>query len=188
MNDTDFSKAGAWKSEVERSRNVAEPHWADWEENLQYYQGFSPDAAFANQYRADWVNINADFVNCEVKLSQLFYEQPDLQLTAKGQFRTKPPAMQLPGQPPVQQLDGPAVIQAHRQLLNELLGPDHADVLPTLHASIKDCLVTAGVGACKIGYAAAIQQTEPPQQMGNILNLQQSIPVPVDEKDRKSVV
>lgn len=179
---TDWQRVAAWRAEIDRSKALAETHWHDWQQNLDSYIGNSPDAVTANANQQDWVNTNADFVNCEVKLAQLFYEQPDLQLTAKGEFKTKPPAAPIPGAPPPQALPGVPIVAAHRELLNELLGIAHANVLETIHKAIKDCLVTAGVGATKIGYTATMEDVQPPEQYGAILGLQQGLQRPIDER------
>ncbi len=58
-----------------------------------------------------------------------------------------------------------AIISAHRELLNDLLGPDHADILPTIHKVILDCLVTAGVGATMIGFQAFQNEIPTPPEL-----------------------
>src|ERR1700752_1506722 len=146
--ESKMTPAATWVEEVTRSQNVQETYWPDWQENLDSYVGKSKDAASATLAGSNFINTNADFTNAEVKVSQLFFEQPELQLTAKGAFRLPPPPMPGPPQPGQPQApDGPAISAAHRELLNELLGPDFADALQTVQKAIKDCLVTAGVGA-----------------------------------------
>jgi hypothetical protein len=159
---TDFSQPEAWKQELERSRRFAETYWPDWEASLNYYIGKSPDAADANADKQSYVNINADFYNVELKVAQLFYETPNLTLTAKGDFRAPAPAQPMPGMPPQPTPDPTSIIHAHRELLNELLGPNHANVLPTIHKAIKDCLLTAGCGVTKIMYTPTMQTVPSP--------------------------
>lgn len=177
-----FDTASTWKDEIDRSRAVADQYKTTWEENLRYFEGKSPDARLANENKSNWVNVNADFTAAEVKKSQLFYETPDIQLTAKGFFKERAPAAQMPGQPPPQTLPADPILFAHREILNDLLGPDGADVLPMIHKVILDCLVTAGRGATKISFTAAQDQVEPPAQLGAILGLQQAVPLPLDEQ------
>ena len=153
-----------WRGEIERSRREQERYHGAWQTNLDYYTGRSPDAATAIQQGTDFVNVNVDFYQVEQKLAQLFYETPELQITGKGRLK---------GQSPI--------LQSHRDLLNELLGPDYADVLPTIHKAIKDCLCTAGVGATKIGYQPSLREVEPPAQLGSVLGLTQAITLPVHE-------
>jgi hypothetical protein len=170
--------AAFWKGEVTRSRRVAEVVWPDWQTNLDYYAGRSPDAASAVANKTEWVNVNVDFYQVEAKQAQLFYETPDLQLTAKGAFKP----VQVAGQPPPPLPPVAAILQAHRSLLNELLGPDSADVLTTIQKAIKDCLCPSGCGATKIGYEPYVQSITPPEQLGNVLNLNQSFEMPIAEK------
>jgi hypothetical protein len=180
----DFSKAEAWAEEITRSRRVAENnHWRDWEENLRYFQGKSPDALIATDHNSNYVNTNSDFTSAEVKKSQLFYETPDLMLSAKGVFMEKAPAAMIPGQPPPMTLPADPIIMAHREIMNDLL--EEANVLPTIHKVILDCLVTAGVGATKIGFSAAQGQTVPtPDMMAKDpqMDPQGAIPVPIAEQ------
>jgi len=165
----DFSRPSAWKSELERSQKLAETYWPDWEGNLRSYIGQSADAQLANIDGTNWVNVNADFKNVEVKSGQLFFEQPELQLSAKGEFKAPPPAAPIPGAPPQPPPDRSPIISAHRELLNELLGPDHADVLTTVEKAIKDCLATAGVGATKIYYEATMESIPTPLQLQMVM-------------------
>lgn len=167
-----------WQGEIKRSRTLSEDLWPKWQENIDYYAGSSPDAVTAATNKAEWVNVNVDFYQVESKQAQLFYETPDLQLTAKGPF--KPVSM--PGMPPPPAPPIPAILQTARALLNELLGPDAADVLTTVQKSIKDCLCPSGIGATKIGYEPYVQSIEPPAQLGNVLNLAQPFAMPIAEK------
>lgn len=155
--EMDWRKPTSWRGEVERSRRFAETYWPEWQTNLNYYVGESPDVADAQTNSENWVNINADFYNTELKVAQLFYDTPTLTLTSKGEFAPQRPAASIPGQPPQPPPDASPIVSAHRDLLNELLGPNHANVLPTVQKAIKDCILTAGVGATKIGYYASMQ-------------------------------
>lgn len=166
-----------WKTEAERAETVSKTHHPAWQENIDYYSGISADAAKATERNADWVNVNVDFYQAELKGSQLFYDTPELQLSARGPFKPMNPQ---PGQQPP--LPAVAIIQAHRELLDELLGPDHADVLTTVQKCIKDCLVPSGFGASKIGYQSTTKDTQPPEQLGAVLGLNAPISVPLDEK------
>jgi len=178
LSESKPTDAAFWRGEITRSRTVAEVVWPDWQTNLDYYAGRSPDAATAVANKTEWVNVNVDFYQVEAKQAQLFYEQPDLQLSAQGPF--KPVTM--PGAPPPAMPPVAAILQAHRSLLNELLGPDYADVLTTIQKAIKDCLCPSGFGATKIGYESFVQSIEPPPQLGNVLNLQQPFAMPIAEK------
>lgn len=178
-----WQNAATWKSEIEHSRALAQSYWQGWQDNLDFYTGKSSDAAYVNKSGGEFININADFTNVEVKGSQLFFEQPELQLTAKGAFQTPPPAAPMPGQPPQPQLDGPSIIASHRELLSELLGSDHADALTTVQKAIKDCLATAGVGATKICYEAAMETIQTPPELAMLLpDAGHTLDRPVDEQ------
>lgn len=173
----DWGSPLAWISELDRSRRVAEPHWTEWQANVDYYIGKTPNKINASAILNDadsetYINVNADFYNVELKLAQLFYDQPNLQLSAKGEFKPRRPASQIPGQPPQPQPDSGPIIAAHRALLTELLGPSHANVLTTIQKAIKDCLLSAGAGATKIGYNPTLQAVpmgppaSPPEPLG----------------------
>lgn len=177
-NAADFSQPAAWIAELDRSRRLAETYWPDWEENLGYYTGKSPEATTANEAQQPYVNINADFYNVEIKVAQLFFETPTLTLTSKGEFKPHKPAMALPGAPPQPAPNAAPIVAAHRELLNELLGPSHADVLRTIHKAIKDCLLTSGEGATKIGYTPTLQ-TVPTE---GLAVAQPEAQLPVDEQ------
>lgn len=170
-----------WVGEIDRARAVRKTHEPAWQENLDCYTGQSPDAQKAITDKSEWVNVNVDFYQVEQKLAQLFYETPDLQLTAKGPVLMRG---QLPDQPsqeaPPESIR--TIAQAHRTLLNELLGPDHADVLTTVQKAIKSCLCPAGFGPTKICYEPTVQAVAPPAQFGAMLGLQQDVQVPIYER------
>ena len=132
MPPQDFSRPAAWKDEVSRSVSLAETYWPAWQDNVNSYIGQNTDAESANNAGTNFVNVNADFKNVEVKMPQLFFDTPELQLAVKGQFSAPPPAQAIPGAPPQPTPDPGAIIAAHRELMNELLGPDGTDVLQTV--------------------------------------------------------
>ncbi len=78
-----MSDAKFWLSEIARSREVGKTFESDWQTNLDYYTGKNPDAAKTD---GDFVNVNVDFYETELKTGQLFYETPELQLVKKGAF------------------------------------------------------------------------------------------------------
>ena len=178
-----WATAAPWKAEIERSKSVAEPYWSNWEDNLQAYIGKSKDAVLAQADNRDYVNVPTDYTNIRVKVPQLFFDTPELQMTARGAFKAPRPAAQLPGQPPAPPAPDPApIVAAHRALLNELLGPDEANVLQTIERAIKECLLTSGEGATKIAFYATTEDIPTPPEIGAVLGLRQdTIPRPVDE-------
>lgn len=159
----DPSGPSFWKEEIDRAQRVAEKFYPKWQEHLDYYAGASKDATDAASSNSEWVNVNVDFYETEQKRHQLFYETPDLQMKAEW-----------PG--------GASTGQAHRALLNELLGPDYAHVLRAIHKAINDCLVPSGFGATKICYQPTVVDVPAPEQPGNVLNLQQGVQVPIHEQ------
>ena len=161
-----MSDAKFWRGELEKSRTVAGTFFADWQENLDYYTGKNPDATKTS---GDFVNVNVDF-----------YETPDLQLKKKGAFFLSDP-MSPEGRREAAPEEVNAILAAHRVLLNELLGPDHADVLETVDGAILRCLTTSGMGATKIGYQPTLQEVQPPEQFGNVLGLKTPVGFPVHE-------
>lgn len=155
-----------WRGEVDRADAAMNPLYPKWQENIQYYIGESPDAKTAKDENADFVNVNVDFSDVETKLSQLFYETPDLQMIAKGDLEQHP-----------------EIIQAHRDLMNDILGPDHADVLQTaVHPAIKDCLCVSGTGPVMIGYQPTMQDVPTPPELSTVPGAQATTPLPVHQK------
>lgn len=157
-----------WRGEVDRAQRALDPLYPQWDENNDYYKGQSKDATAATTAGSDWINVNVDFYQAEQKASELFFERPDLQLKAT------------PG------LIGTTTVAAHRAVMNELLGPDHADVLRTMQKAIKDCLVPSGFGAMKICFKATVKTIPAPTTPGSVLGaqvpLQPDVPVPLHER------
>ncbi len=155
-----------WRDEIDRSERIATTHHTEWQENIDWFSGQSPDARTAVNDKKPFVNVNVDFYQVEQKLAQLFYETPDLQLTVKGGLVLR---AQMPGAPPVPASTTPAsptpqpgampqpptqaqIVYAHRLLMNEILGDEHADILSTVQHAIKDCLCVGGMGPVILGY------------------------------------
>ncbi len=170
-----------WQGEIARSREVGKTFESDWQTNLDYYTGKNPDAAKTD---SDFVNVNVDFYEVELKSAQLFYETPELQLVKKGAFFVTDPTVADPAQArrEASPQEVNAILAAHRTLLNELLGPDHADVLLTVEGANQRCLATSGFGPTKIGYQPTLKSVEPPEQLGSMLGLKQPIQFPIHEQ------
>src|SRR5688572_16948731 len=111
-----------WRREIDQSRqkrkDIAAQH--DWDGNLKRYQ---PN----DQQHANDINIGVDFSDVERKKAALLFDTPSVSLTE-----------------PAQGLEQAVAI--HQELLNTLLGPEHADVQPTALKAIFDCLCLAGIG------------------------------------------
>ena len=153
-----------WRDEIAHATTAQQVHHTDWDTNLQWYAGRSPDAA-ALTLTAEYVNVNVDFSMTEQKLAHLFYETPELQLTGTGALAQAGP-----------------VIAAHKALLAAILGDSHMDILPTIHEAIKQCVAISGTGPVILGYEPTIRLVSPPAQLGTILDLKQGIPVPIHER------
>lgn len=154
-----------WRCEVDRADRAAQKYHPAWDTNVQWYQGESPDAATALAARTEWVNVNVDFYEVEQKQAQLFYETPELQLTGTGFLKGQP----IP-------------VQAHRNLLNEILGDDHMDVMTPIQRVIKDCLCVSGTGPVLLGFDPYQKEADPPAQLGAMLGLKGPIKVTLHAK------
>jgi hypothetical protein len=123
-----------WRREIDKARtkrkDVAAKH--DWDGNLERYEP-------APKEKGD-INIGVDFSDVERKKAALLFDTPSVSLT-----------------------DGPMELQQaisiHSELLNTLLGPEHADVQPTALKAIFNCLCPSGVGPVVVGYHCTKQPT-----------------------------
>ncbi len=173
-----------WKSRIELARARRQREETLWQKLLDGY--LPPPEAFA-----DTINSNIHFRNVESKKAQLFFQLPDLQVTALENILglTDPET----GQP----VDAYSLLATKRAVLNKLLGRDHANVLATIHEALFDCLATSGVAATKICYEADFEPKPqlvpgPEQpQVGSVLGLQtvptqttQIVDVPIYERWR----
>ena len=150
---------GFWREEVDRAVRITERYVSEWQTNLDYYSGKPlPDAP-----TTDYVNVNVDFAQAEVLVSQLFFENPELQVAAGSGFELT--------------MQG---VHAFKTLLNAVLGQDHIDALTTVLKSIKSCVAVSGTGPTVIGYqptmSAPVEMPPPP---GSVLGLQPPAPTPV---------
>jgi hypothetical protein len=87
------------------------------------------------------INIGVDFADVERKKAALLFDTPFVALTE-----------------PAQGLEQAVVI--HQELLNTLLGPEHADVQPVALRAIFNCLCPAGIGPVLVGYHCTKQNIE----------------------------
>lgn len=145
-----------WRAEIKSARqmrtDIAETF--GWDENLKRY---TPKAARADgKLNAD-VNIGADFRDVERKKAALFYDTPAVSLSVTQDRELKP----VEGSPPLPRpLMLSTLVSWQQDILNELLGPEHADVKPTVLKAIFDCLCPSGVGPVTVGYQVTMR-TEP---------------------------
>jgi hypothetical protein len=120
-----------WRAQVKKARTkreaVAEKH--GWQDNLDRYE---PQARKRGRKVAD-INTGVDFADVESKKAALLFATPTVALTDCA--------------------DGlqPAVA-IHAELLNTILGPEHANVLPMAQRAIFNCLCPSGIGPVVVGY------------------------------------
>ncbi len=120
-----------WLAQVKKARAkreaVAEKH--GWQDNLDRYE---PQARKRGKKIGD-INTGVDFADVESKKASLLFETPTVALTdcADG-------------------LEQAVTYQA--ELLNTILGPEHANVLPMAQRAIFNCLCPSGIGPVVVGY------------------------------------
>jgi hypothetical protein len=155
-----------WEQEVKKSRQkrkeIAEKH--GWEANLKRYE---PSTKQSGE-----INLGVDFADVESKKAALLFTTPTVALTDVA--------------------DGlEQAVSIHAELLNTILGPEHANVLPTAQRAIFNCLCPSGIGPVLVGYHCTKQEIEQPvvdpmtgmaavDPMG--APVVQSVPVPIHER------
>lgn len=148
--DLDF-----WRNEIKQARqmrtDVADLY--GWDENLKRYVP-KPAKDASGKLNAD-VNIGADFRDVERKKAALFFDTPEVGLTVK-QDRVIPWPPEMP--PPPKPLMLSTLVLWQQELVNALLGPQHANVKPTVLQAIFDCLCPAGVGPVSVGYQVTMRK------------------------------
>jgi hypothetical protein len=128
-----------WKTQIQKSRDkrkqIAEKH--GWQENLERYE---PQAKKGRKRNAD-INTGVDFADVESKKAALLFTTPSVALTDVA--------------------DGlEQAVAIHQELLNTILGPEHANVLPVAQRAIFNCLCPSGIGPVMIGYSCVKQEIE----------------------------
>lgn len=155
-----------WRAEITQARQKREEVAAfyGWEDNLKRY-GPKPATNAQGQANTD-VNIGADFRDVERKKAALFYDTPTIALDVT-QDRELAPAS--PQQPKPLMLS--TLAAWHQEMLNALLGPEHAAIKPTVLMAIFNCLCPSGVGPVSIGYQVTMRTEQQEQvvldEMGN---------------------
>ncbi len=125
-----------WQDAIKKSREKRKKMATkyDWEGNLERYEP-------KDREHGDDISIGVDFSDVEQKKAALVFDTPTVALTDVSAGLEQPVAI-------------------HQELLNTLLGPEHADVLPTVLKAIFNCLCTAGIGPVLVGYQCTVQPTE----------------------------
>lgn len=153
-----------WRGQIELAQRVRVDLEKWWDANDRAYApkgSDSPDTYGAN------INTNRDFTLIERKKADLFYQRPEVSLQPSPLMDgpiVGPDGMPLmapvtqPGQQP-QPIPSSAALQAHEEIVNELLGPDGVDAVKMAHQTIFDVLGLSGVGFTKMGYESVTIQT-----------------------------
>lgn len=116
-----------WQRAVKKAREarkrIADKH--DWDGNLERYE--------PSEKGSGEINIGVDFSDVERKKAALLFDTPSVSLTDVS------PGLE-------------SAVAVHAELLNTLLGPEHADAQPAALKAIFNCLCPSGVGPVVIGY------------------------------------
>ena len=144
-----------WKGQADWSADIRKDLLEGWRRNAKAYcDKLKPS-------RPGAIRVNIEFEKTEQKRHQLFYRLPAIKLRAHP--RTSRDAQpELPTLPLVGGLNGsptepPArdlkkAIAIFREVLSMLVGPEHANMKPTVDEIVFDVLCPAGIGFIKMGY------------------------------------
>lgn len=119
----------AWNSRISAAEEKRDRNKALWKANVNRYRG----KMLEYQPEYDHIVVPKDYASVEQKKAQLFFQSPDIQLTAL-----------LPGMEKTAQL--------FQAVINHQLGPHEINVKTTIDEVLFDLLCPAGIGATKIGY------------------------------------
>lgn len=146
--DTDLA---FWRAEIKLARQKREEVASTngWDENLKRYSP-KPAKDGTGKMNGD-INTGVDFADVETKKAALFYDTPQVSLSVTTDREVAPAGPQQPA------LQLSTLVLWQQELLNELLGPQHANVKPTVLKAIFDCLCPAGVGPVTVGYQVTMR-------------------------------
>jgi hypothetical protein len=140
-----------WRTEIQQARQKREDVASTygWDDNLKRYVP-KPNKTADGKLNYE-VNIGADFRDVERKKAALFYDTPQVSLDVTQDREIAPATPQTP----------PLMLSTlalwHQEILNELLGPQHANVKPTILKAIFNCLCPSGVGPVSVGYQVTMR-------------------------------
>lgn len=140
-----------WRTEIQQARQKRQ-EVADlygWDDNLKRYVP-KPNKSADGKLNYE-VNIGADFRDVERKKAALFYDTPQIALDVTQDREVAPAGPQQPA------LMLSTLTSWHQEILNELLGPQHANVKPTILKAIFNCLCPSGVGPVSVGYQVTMR-------------------------------
>lgn len=154
-------KLNAFKAAIQRSRKKREAiaHEYGWKDNRERYVP-KPKHDTDGTIVYD-VNVGADFRDVERKKAALFYDTPEIALTADESDR--PLSQPDPNNPQSKPLTMGTLVSWHQELINGLLGPRHANVKPVMLKALFDVLCPSGVGVFKVGYETRTVPVDAPQ-------------------------
>ena len=164
-----------WRTEIKQARQKREDVSTTygWEENLKRY-GPKPVKNALGAANAD-VNIGADFRDVERKKAALFYDRPDVSLDVTQDREVAPAGPQQPA------LMLSTLTAWHQEMLNELLGPQHANVKPTVLKALFNCLCPSGVGPVSVGYQVTMKTIPTPSPVMDEMGQPMMAPTPIKE-------
>ena len=172
-----------WRGQIEQAVRVRTEQEVWWDANDKAYAptgGETPDGYGSH------INTNRDFTLVERKKADLFYQRPEVTLQPSPLLE-QPIADPMSGQPlmgppnaqgQAQPIPSSVALQAHQEIVNELLGPDGIDAVRMAHQTIFDVLDLSGVGFTKMGYESVTQAVD---QVDPVTGEAVSVPVPVYE-------
>ena len=130
-----------WSEQVSQAKKRRKKELPLWKANLERYRSVKPQISGFN--RRDVVGVNVEFSKTEAKKSQLFFQQPDVQLTPREN-------------------QSPEAVALFKEVLNFYLGPDEANALSMVDEVLLDVLCPAGLGFTKIGFEEALVEKAMP--------------------------
>lgn len=140
-----------WRTEIKQARDkrkdVAEEF--GWDDNLKRYK---PKGKTATGALNAEINNGADFRDVERKKAALLFEFPEIGLSVK-QDREIVPAGQVNPKP----LMLSTLVGWHAKIVNEVLGPEHANAQHAARKALFNCLCPAGVGPVSVGYQVTMR-------------------------------
>lgn len=152
-----FGSLAWWQSQIRASEEKVKRYEPSWKKNVAQL------TATPLQIRptVDTVVVPIDFANVEQKKAQLYFKNPEVQLSAAPGYESKADA-----------------VQAFGYLLNETLGPDVVDAEAMMDEMLTDVLCPSGMGVTVLGIELAQDGTkqiqigeQPAEQPGSVLGL-----------------
>lgn len=143
-----------WRTEIKQARQTRQEvsDTYGWDDNLKRY--IPKPLKNSDGRPAAEVNIGADFRDVERKKAALLFEFPRVGLVVKQDRELMPQtpeqmqALQSVGKP----LMLSTLIEWQGDLLNTILGPEHANADHAARKALFNCLCPAGVGPVTVGY------------------------------------